>query len=109
MRASTLPQRSSVRSTFARSKALSFENAFLDGLEVETVGRQLKRTRVGRFDRILNAGSLVGLHVVHDDDALSEGSQEVLDLSQEHTFICGAVVDEGRGNHGLDRFFKRRR
>lgn len=49
-----------ILSAFARSSALSLENAFSIGLKLGAVGRQIEQARPCRLDRVTHAGGLVG-------------------------------------------------
>jgi hypothetical protein len=59
---------STVRAASLRRRVLSLAKAFLDWVEVRTIGREVSQRRAGSFDQGPHTRALVAGQIVHDHD-----------------------------------------
>jgi hypothetical protein len=83
-----------------RNNALSLAKSCSMGVEIGTIGRQVKQRGTGALDGGAHGLALVGAEIVHDDDVADRqgGDEELLDIGLERQPVDRAVDHAGGGD-----------
>ena len=84
---------------FAQQR-LELGEELLDGVEIGTIGRQVKQRGTGALDGGAHWLALVRAEIVHDDDVADRqgGDEELLDIGLERQPVDRAVDHAGGGD-----------